>query len=186
MPTFVALLRGINLAGRNKVPMPALRSLVEGLGYNDVTTYIQSGNVVLTSTDGAAKVGAAMRKAISKEFGIDVAVVVRSRQQLKAVVDGNPFLRKGTDPATLHVVFLADKPKADKVKALTAGDWGTDEVAVKGTEAYLNLPNGYGRAKLNNMVVEKQLGVAGTTRNWRTTEKLLELVSSGRARERTS
>src|SRR5947208_2081314 len=83
------------------------------------------GNVVLTSTDGAAKVGAAMRKAISKEFGIDVAVVVRSRPQLKTVVDGNPFLRKGTDPATLHVVFLADKPKADKVKALTAGDWGT-------------------------------------------------------------
>jgi len=69
---------------------------------------------------------------------------------------------------------------------LTAGDWGADEVAVKGTEAYLHLPNGYGRAKLNNALVEKQLGVAGTTRNWRTTEKLLELVSPGRARGRTS
>src|SRR5438270_12176818 len=166
--------------------MPALRSLIEDLGYADVTTYIQSGNVVLTSKDAAAKVGTGIRRAISNQFGIDVAVVVRSRQQLEKVVDGNPFRKKGNDPATLHVVFLADKPKADKVKVLTAGDWGADEVAVKGTEAYLHLPNGYGRAKLNNALVEKQLGVAGTTRNWRTTEKLLELVSSGRARGRTS
>ena len=77
----------------------------------------------------------------------------------------------------LHVVFLAAKPKADRVKALTSGDWGDDEVAVKGVEAYLHLPNGYGRAKLNNMLVEKKLGVAGTARNWRTTVKLSELSS---------
>jgi uncharacterized protein (DUF1697 family) len=175
VPTYVALLRGINLAGHNTVPMRALRSLVEGLGYEDVTTYIQSGNVVLTSKEPAAKVGAAIRKAISKEFGIDVVVVVRSPQQLKKLVDGNPFV-EGNDPGALHVVFLADKPKAANIKALTTSDFGADEVAVKGTEAYLHLPNGSGRAKLNNALVEKQLGVAGTTRNWRTTAKLLELA----------
>jgi uncharacterized protein (DUF1697 family) len=176
MARYVALLRGINLGSHNKVAMPALRSLVEGLGYDDVTTYIQSGNVVLTSPASAAKVASAIREAIDKEFGLDVAVVVRTRQQLKKVVDGNPFSKKAKDAGHLHVVFFADKPKAADVKALTSADWGHDEVAVKGTEAYLHLPNGYGRAKLNNMLVEKQLGVAATTRNWRTTTKLLDLA----------
>ena len=176
MATYVALLRGINLGSHNKVAMPALRTLVEGLGYDDVSTYIQSGNVVLTTTESAAKVGSALQKAIAKEFGIDVAVVVRTRSQMKKVVDGNPYRKKAKDVGHLHVVYLAGKPAAAKVKALTNADWGDDEVAVKGTEAYLHLPNGYGRAKLNNMLVEKQLGVAGTARNWRTTTKLLELA----------
>jgi len=177
MPTYVALLRGINLGSHNKVPMAVLRTLVEGLGYDDVATYIQSGNVVLTTSDSAAKVETALHNAIAKEFGIDVAVVVRNARQLKKIVDGNPFTKKAKGENSLHVIFLAAKPKADKVKALTKADWGADEVAVVGTEAYLHLPNGYGRAKLNNMLVEKQLGVAGTTRNWRTTLKLVELSS---------
>ncbi len=180
MATYVALLRGINLGSHNKVPMPALRALVEDLGHGDVTTYIQSGNVVLTSKDSGATITAALQKAIAKEFGIDVVVFVRSKQQLQKVVDSNPFLKQGKDPGALHVVFLSNKPKADKVKALTAIDLGSEEVAVKGTEAYLHLPNGYGRAKLGNAFVEKQLGVAGTTRNWRTTAKLLELAAPDR------
>jgi uncharacterized protein (DUF1697 family) len=176
MPTYVALLRGINLGSHNKVAMPALRTLLEGLGYQDVTTYIQSGNAVFAGKESAANVGGAIHDAIAKEFGIDVAVVVRTREQLKKIVDTNPFARKAKEAGHLHVVFLAGKPKADKVKALTTADWGDDEVAVKGTEAYLHLPNGYGRAKLNNMLVEKQLGVVGTARNWRTTQKLSELT----------
>jgi uncharacterized protein (DUF1697 family) len=177
MPTYAVLLRGINLGSHHKVPMPALRALLEGHGYDDVTTYIQSGNVVLTSKDSATKVETAIHDALKKEFGFDIAVMVRTRQQLKKVVDGNPFAKKAKDDGHLHVVFLAAKPKADKVKALTTADWGSDEVAVAGKEAYLHLPNGYGRAKLNNMLVEKRLGVAGTARNWRTTAKLLELNS---------
>jgi uncharacterized protein (DUF1697 family) len=176
MPTYVALLRGVNLAGRNKVAMPALRTLVEGLGYKDVATYIQSGNVILTTGDSAAKVRTALEKAIAKEFGIDIVVVVRTRAQMKKVAGGNPYAKKLKDDRLVHVVFFAEKPKAAKVKALTGGDWGDDEVAVKGTEAYIHTPNGYGRANLNNMVVEKQLGVAGTARNWRSTLKLLELA----------
>jgi uncharacterized protein (DUF1697 family) len=178
VPTYIALLRGINLGSHNKVPMPALRTLVEGLGYTDVATYIQSGNIILTTKDTAARVAAAIERAIAKEFGIDVVVFVRSKQQLQKVVDGNPFLKQDKDPGALHVVFLSNKPKADKVKALTAKDIGTEEVAVKGTEAYLHLPNGYGRAKLGNSFIEKQLGVAGTTRNWRTTAKLIELAGA--------
>ena len=177
MPTFVVLLRGINLGSHNKVPMPALRTLVEGLGYEEVTTYIQSGNLILSTKDAAAKVSSAVHDAIAGEFGFDVPAVVRTRQQLRKVLDGNPFLEKAKEPNALHVVFLTAKPTVDKVKKLMSADWGDEEVAVKGTEAYLHLPNGYGRAKLNNMVVERQLGVAGTTRNWRTTAKLLELAA---------
>src|SRR5438445_8970345 len=169
MPTYVALLRGINLGSHNKVPMPALRTLIEDLGYESVTTYIQSGNVVLATKESAAKVETAIHKAIERAFGFDVAVVVRTAAQLKKVVDGNPFQKKAKDYGHLHVVFLAAKPKADSVKALTNGDWSDDESAVNGVEVYLHLPNGYGRAKLNNMLVEKKLGVAGTARNWRTT-----------------
>jgi uncharacterized protein (DUF1697 family) len=176
--TYIALLRGINLGSHNKVPMPALRALAEDLGYADVSTYIQSGNVILTSSESATKVASALAKGIAAEFGIDIAVLVRTKQQLQKVVDGNPFLKQGNDPGALHIVFLSAKPRADKVKALTAKDLAAEEVAVNGTEAYLHLPNGYGRAKLNNAFVEKQLGVAGTTRNWRTTAKLLELAGA--------
>ena len=178
MSTYVALLRGINLAGRNKVPMPALRTLVEGLGYNDVSTYIQSGNLVVATSDSASVVGDKVTKAIAKEFGFDVPVLVRTRAQMKKVVEANPFAGKAKDDGDLHVVFLATKPAAGKVKALTGADWGDDEVAVKGKEAYLHLPNGYGRANLNSMVVEKKLGVAATARNWRTTTKLLDLAGA--------
>jgi len=174
--TYVALLRGVNLGSHNKVPMAALRELIEGLGYSDVSTYIQSGNVVLSTSDRASMVGDKISKAITQEFGHEVPVVVRSRQQFQKIVDGNPFAAKAKELGHLHVVFLVGKPKADKVKALTGADWGADEVAVHGLETYLHLPNGYGRANLNNMVVEKKLDVVGTARNWRTTMKLLELA----------
>ena len=176
MQTYIALIRGVNLGSHNKLSMPALRTVLEGLGYEDVTTYIQSGNVVLSARDDAARLTAAVHDAIASEFGFDVAVVVRTRPQLRRVVEGNPFKSRAAPPAALHVVFLAGKPPADRVAGLTSVDWGDEEVAVRGTEAYLHLPNGYGRAKLNNQVVEKQLGVAGTARNWRTTAKLLELA----------
>jgi uncharacterized protein (DUF1697 family) len=156
--------------------MSALRSLVEDLGYEDVSTYIQSGNLVATTSDSASVVGDKINKAIAKEFGLDVPVLVRSRSQLQKIVEANPFADRARDGAHLHVVFLDAKPAAGKVKALTGADWGDDEVAVKGKEAYLHLPNGYGRANLNNMVVERKLGVAATARNWRTTNKLLELA----------
>lgn len=176
MSTYVVLLRGINVGGHNKVPMPALRTLVAGLGFDDVSTYIQSGNVMLSASDSASVLGDKIAKAIKKEFGFDVSVIVRSRAQMHKIVKGNPFAAKANDAGHLHMVFLAAKPAASKVKDLTGAEWGDEEVFVKGTEVYLHLPNGYGRANLSNMVVEKKLGVAATARNWRTTTKLLDLA----------
>ncbi len=173
------MLRGINLGSHNKVAMPALRSMFDDvLGYEDVTTYIQSGNVVFTTSDKAAGLPAAISKAIAKEFGLDIAVFVRSKQQLQKIVAGNPFLKAGKDADKLHVVFLEAKPAAAAAKSLTDRDWSPDEIAVRGSEAYLHCPNGYGRTKLGNAYVEKQLGVGGTTRNWRTTTKLLDLAGA--------
>jgi uncharacterized protein (DUF1697 family) len=171
------MLRGINLGARNKVGMQTLRTTLEDdLGYDEVVTYIQSGNVVLKTGDTAAAVVTAINKAIKKEFGFDIAVFVRTKAQMKKIVDGNPFLKAGKDADKVHVMFLDAKPAAAKVKALTGKDFGADEIAVVGTEAYLHCPNGYGRTKLGNTFVEKQLDVAGTTRNWRTTQKMLELL----------
>src|SRR4051812_40482423 len=113
--------------------MPALRAVLEDLGYDDVITYIQSGNVVFGTGDKAATLPNTIASAIKDEFGLDIAVFVRSKAQLKKAVDGNPFLRAGKDPGALHVVFLDAKPKADNVKALTAKDWGDDEIDVIGT-----------------------------------------------------
>src|SRR4051812_15633948 len=119
MPTYVALLRGINLGSHNKVAMPALRTMFEdALGCDDVVTYIQSGNVVFKASDKDAGLAAAINKAIKKEFGLDIAVFVRSKAQLKKVVAGNPFLEAGKDADKLHVVFLDAKPKAANIKQL--------------------------------------------------------------------
>jgi len=171
------MLRGINLGSRNKVAMATLRTvLAESLGYDDVVTYIQSGNVVFKTGDKASAVEKAIHDGIAREFGLDIAVFVRTKAQLKKAVDANPFLKAGKDADTLHVMFLDAKPAAAKAKELTGKDWAGDEIAVVGTEAYLHCPNGYGRSKLGNAYVEKQLGVGATTRNWRTMKKLLELA----------
>lgn len=175
MPTFVALLRGINLGARNKIAMADLRDLLETIGAEDVTTYVQSGNVVFRSASRSAEtLERAIEKRIKADLGLEVAVLVRTKAQLAALVDGNPF----GDPKTVHVTFLAEKPAAARVRKLDPERSPGDEFRVVGREVYLRCPNGYGPSKLSNSYFEKQLGVAATTRNWRTVTKLAELASS--------
>jgi uncharacterized protein (DUF1697 family) len=175
MTTYVALLRGINVSGRNKIAMAELRALVESLGNTGVQTYIQSGNVVLDSAiRSAAKVADAITHAIARELGLDVAVIMRAAAEIDAVLTANPLLARGADPAKSHVTFLAAKPAASAVRALVDFDRSPDEFAVVGREVFVHCPNGYGTTKLNNTFFEKQLGVAATTRNWRTVHTLAE------------
>jgi uncharacterized protein (DUF1697 family) len=177
VPTYVALLRGINLGARNKVAMADLRALVEALGGEDVRTYVQSGNVVFKGSLGGAKaVASAMEKRISADLGLDVAVLVRTGAELRKLVAANPFVKGGRDASKLHVTFLADKPGRDKVRALPANEHEPDEFRVVGREIYLHYPKGYGRSKLSNAFFEKRLGVTATTRNWRTVTNLAGLV----------
>jgi uncharacterized protein (DUF1697 family) len=178
MRTYVALLRGINVGGKNKLPMAALRDLLTDLGHEDVVTYIQSGNVVLKAASKPAVVAKEIADGIEAEFGLQVPVIVRSRAELSRVVSGNPYLAPGADPATLHVMFLAAKPSAAAIAKLDPQRCPPDRFTVHGREIFLQLPNGMGRTKLTNDYFESRLGVPGTARNWKTVNKLLDLIGS--------
>ena len=175
LKTFVALLRGINLAGRNRVAMPELRSALEALGLEDVVTYIQSGNVVFRGHGGVRKLAASIEGEVAKAFGIGVVVVLRTPAELAKVAEGNPFLRAGADPSKLHVVFLSAKPTKEAAAQLDPERSPPGEFRVGGREVYLHLPTGFGRSKLTVDYFERGLGVSGTARNWRTVTKLVEL-----------
>lgn len=175
---YVALLRGINVGGRTRVAMDDLRRLFADLGHGDVTTYIQSGNVLFDAdgpADGAAApVAAAIEEGIAAELGLSVTVVLRSATELDAVVDANPFAGRVPDPSKLHVTFLAAEPAG----TVEAPPGVADELALVGREVYLHCPGGYGRTKLDNGFFERRLGVPATTRTWTTVRKLRDLLTT--------
>lgn len=178
MTTYVALLRGINLGRHNQIGMPALRDLFGRLGYGDVSTYLQSGNVVFrTKRAGAKALRAEIEQAISDDLGLTVDVLLRTRVQLDRVIAGNPFVDTESDHAKLLVTFLAGAPPPRRVGELDPEAGGGDRYAVQRLEVYLHCPNGYGRSKLDNAFFERRLGVAATTRNWRTVLSLGELAA---------
>jgi uncharacterized protein (DUF1697 family) len=174
MPTHVALLRGVNL-GKRQVSMAELRKLLEGLGYVDISTYVQSGNVVLSTKKAESRVVADLETHLAKELGFVVPVIVRSRAELADVVKQNPFPMAAADPTKLHVTFLGESPDPALLRQLDAADFKPERFATRKREVYLSLPNGLGRSKLA-VAVEKALRGSGTTRNWRTVTTLLDMV----------
>jgi uncharacterized protein (DUF1697 family) len=178
MGTFIAMLRSINVGGRNRVPMADLRALTSSLGFEDVATHVQSGNLVFTGTGSPKAVARAIEEQIAAELGLSVPVIVRSKRQLQGVIIGTPFSGLDVDPRTRHVTFLAEAPASRAVEELVAraDQFGTDELQVVGSEVYLYCPGGYGETKLNNAFLEKRLGVTATTRNWRTITTLAEMA----------
>lgn len=168
--TYVALLRSVNVAGHGTVKMVDLAGVFRGLGYDDVSTYIQSGNVIFTTDGGVA--AADLERAIRAGLGMDVTVMVRTAAALARVVRANPFAH--SDPSTLHVGFMAGAPP------VAAGDLDLERflpeaVVIDGADLYLHLPNGMGRAKLP-VSLGRQLAVPVTFRNWNTVAKLAELA----------
>ncbi len=184
MPTHLALLRGINLAGHNKVPMADLREVVTSLGHDDVATYIQSGNVVFSSDQAdTAKLAAALEEAIAARFGLKIRVVVLSREELSQVARDNPYPDE-PNPKCVHAVFLSGEPGpevAERVAAAQAAVAGRsrDTAQVVGRTIFLHTPDGYGRSDLAAALVKigqkKTDTVSGTARNWATVTKLLTL-----------
>ncbi len=180
VPTYAALLRGINVGRNKRIAMADLRSLVEGLGHESVQTHLQSGNVVFESSKRSAKpLEAAIEAAIAAELGMDVTVMVRRADELAAVVEAAPYGGRTSDHKRVHVAFLAEAPRAAAVKGFGIEEFAPDEITVIGREAYLLYPDGYARTKLTNAVLEKKLGVRATSRNWRTVTALAELTSKG-------
>jgi uncharacterized protein (DUF1697 family) len=174
MPRFVALLRSVNVAGRS-LGMARLRDVLSDAGFSDVTTYIQSGNVVFTSASRSASTAATRAESAIKEaFSVDVPVLVRTRSELQRVVDRQPFAKRH-DPKSLHVTFLTEPAAAARVRAIDRTRYLPDEFDVDAREVYIACPSGYGRTKLNNTFFERALQTVATTRNWNTVQKLLAL-----------
>ena len=174
MTTYVALLRGINLGKARQVAMPRLTEILTARGYADVRTHLRSGNVVLTSPLGERKLATDLSAAIEEEFGFAVPVVVRTGQEMSAVVTGDPFATEATDPARYLVTFLPEPPDAARVDALPKAEGGGDYL-VRGRELYLWLPDGIQNTPLAAWKWDTLLGVPGTARNWNTVRKLAEL-----------
>ncbi len=177
MTTLIALLRGINVIGNNKLPMKELAALLTGLGLRDVQTYIQSGNVVFHSnaknkTALAAKISAT----IEAQHGFAPQVLLLDAAELHKAMAGNPYPAAVSAPRTLHLFFLAETPQHPDLKALEAIRSGGERFKLAGKVFYLHTPDGFGPSKLAARV-EKSLGVAATARNWSTVCKLAEMVS---------
>jgi uncharacterized protein (DUF1697 family) len=172
MTAYVAMLRGINVGGHAKVSMTDLRSAFSDLGYGEVRTYIQSGNVLFDTSASAAKLQPALEHGLEARLGLSIKVVVRSRAQLGRIIDSNPLASGKRDRTKLHVTFLGSKPAASRSSAPDAHAFLPDEFRVAGQEVYLYCPGGYGRTKLNNTFFERALGVTATTRTWKTVTTL--------------
>jgi uncharacterized protein (DUF1697 family) len=175
---WIALLRGVNVGGGNKIAMPALRVSCEGSGFERVSTYIQSGNLVFDAPGDEASVTAALRKALTEEHGLKVPVVVRTARQTDRLADSHPGLEAGVDPRYLHIVFLDKKVTKVDAKRVDRSRFEPDTFDVDGREIYVTYPNGSGRSKLTIGVFERALGVTATARNVNTVRALIKLAGT--------
>ena len=179
MGPHIALLRAINVGGRNKLPMRDLATIFIDAGCTDVITYIQSGNVVFRAPDELATlIPSLIADSIAERFEMRVPVVTRSAAELNDVVTGNPFLDIESDFTKLHVAFLADRPGSAESASLDPERSPPDTFQMRGREIYLHLPNGAARSKLTNAYFDSKLATTSTARNWKTVLKLNELAGS--------
>jgi uncharacterized protein (DUF1697 family) len=178
MSTYAALLRGINVGGKNILPMKDLVRMFEVAGCEAVTSYIQSGNVVFSAPAPVMKkVGELVGTQIVRQFGFAAPMVVRSAAALRLVVDENPLLAAGASPDAVHVAFLARTPSAAQIATLDPNRSPPDTFAVVGAHVYLHCPNGVGGTKLTNAYFDGKLATISTARNWRTVLKLVEMTA---------
>lgn len=172
----IALLRGINVGGKNRLPMADLRSMAANLGFSDAATYLQSGNLVLPNVaPDRADVATVVTDEIRRVCGLEVPVITRTASEWARVVADNPFPEAAGDGTKLHVVFL-DGPATDAVRRFDSAAYLPEALAVAESDVYLSLPNGMGRSKLAAALARVDNASAGTTRNWKTVMALSELV----------
>jgi uncharacterized protein (DUF1697 family) len=171
----IAMLRGVNVGGKT-VSMERLRESLAGLGFENVRTYIQSGNVIFNVPRVAADLSKRIENAIFRDFHLPVTVILRTPAEMNSAIRRNPFVgRPEIDQPRLHVTFLVAAPARAALKALADIPAGNDEFRHSGKEIYLHCPNGYGKTKLSNNVIERVLATRATTRNWNTVGKLYEM-----------
>ena len=185
MSRYVALLRGINVGGRNRVAMADLRQLAESLGHTEIATYIQSGNLVFSSDDESANgLADALEQEIARRLEVRPAVVVVSRADLAQVIADNPFPGEA-NPKALHAVFRREVMTPDAIAAVAAAEQKArakgcqDEVIVVGRTLFLRTPDGLGRSELAAQLARVGSQAAGTARNWATVTRLMEMLGPG-------
>ena len=174
--THIALLRGINVGGKNRLPMKDLTAMFVGAGCSNVRTYIQSGNVVFDAPARvASKIAAVVAAEIEKKFGFKTTLVIRSAEELEAA-SRHPFHAPGVSEDHLAVMFLADLPAPERVAALDPDRSPHDRFIVQGREIFGHYPNGQGQSKLTNAYFDSKLKTVSTGRNWRTVQTLLQMA----------
>ncbi len=178
MATYISILRGINVSGQKKILMNELKILFEKEGFKNIVTYIQSGNVIFEAGKKTPQqLAQTISKAIEKQYGFEVPVIVRSIDVLQKLIASNPFLKTKNVPVEkLHVTFLSETPAAAELKVLQTFDHSPDQFEVIDQEVFLYCPESYGETKLSNKFFENKLKITATTRNWKTVNTLLALA----------
>lgn len=183
MPVVISMLRAVNVGGHHKIKMDVLRDLYVSLKLRDPQTYVQSGNVVFqTNVKDLVLLARRIEQAIEQKFGFRPSVILRTTSELRDAIARNPFAsRSGIEPSRLAVTFLAGEPAAEAGAKLLAIPAAPEELRLDGRELFTYFPNGMARPKLSWALVERTLAIPGTSRNWNTVAKLLELAESREA-----
>jgi uncharacterized protein (DUF1697 family) len=177
MPTFIALLRGINVGGHNKIPMPKLRSLCNHLGWDDVQSYIQSGNLVFYSASAAANLEAELENAIERRFDLAIPVIVRAAADWQDYIASNPFPDASQNEPNLVMLALSrHPPKHDAFFRLLERAGNGERIAQRGDAFWIHFTAGVAKSKLTPALLDRLVGSPVTMRNWRTVLKLNELA----------
>jgi uncharacterized protein (DUF1697 family) len=171
----IVILRGINVGGKRKILMADLKSLCEKLGWKDVRTYIQSGNISFLSENENEDLENELSKEILEKYGFDVPVIVRNIEELQTSIENNPFYDAAADIKKLHLTFLKEKPLEEDLKQIKAHSFEPDKFVIENQDVFIYCEGKYHESKLTNNFFEKKLKVEATTRNWKTVLKLLEL-----------
>lgn len=180
MAIFISLLRGINVSGQKKMLMKDLKALYEGLGFANVSTYIQSGNVVFASeNENEAEIATQIEQKIAEKYGFQVPIIIRKAEDLEKMRNA-PFFEKekAENPDAIYFTFLSAEPLQANQDKIVSANFLPDEYVIEGKEIYLFCPNGYGNTKLSNTFFENKLKVTATTRNWKTLNVLLEMAKT--------
>jgi uncharacterized protein (DUF1697 family) len=178
MNTYIAILRGINVGGKRMIKMDALKQLFASLGFSNIETYIQSGNVFFQyKKTSEEKLAATIAKEIENIFSFDVPTIVKNVDELKQIIATNPFTKdKKKLVENFHVTFLATTPTKENIDSIAELTFGDDDFAIIDKAVYLHCPNSYSNSKLTNGFFENKLKVIATTRNWKTCNELVNIA----------
>lgn len=178
MAIFLSILRGINVSGHKQIKMADLKVLYESLGFKNVTTYIQSGNVIFENIN-AKDLSKQIEKSIFEKYNFHVPVIIRSIEEMGKTLHDNPFLKeKNVELDKLHVTYLENEPLAESLDKMKEINYAPDRFYIAGKEVYVYCPGGYGNTKLSNTFFENKLKVKATTRNWKTTNEIFKIMKS--------